>query len=177
MVEPPGAGPEVNAGLAVAVSAMVCGEPGASSVIDKLAVRCPGPSGLKTREIVQLAAAETGDLQLLVSMKSEGFVPARDTAEICRIPVPEFVTVSVCAAPDVPSVIVGKEGSAGEMEIPMPVAAPVPLRASVCGESGALSVNVRVAERKPGACGVNVTFTVHAELTAMGELHVGLEEL
>ena len=79
VVEPPGAGATVNAGLAVAVRAIVCGEFGASSVNVKFAVRWPEPMGLKTREIVQFAAAGTGFLQLLVSVKSAGFVPARET--------------------------------------------------------------------------------------------------
>jgi hypothetical protein len=37
--------------------------------------------GLKTSKIVQLAAGATGAAQLLVKLKSEGFGPARVTAE------------------------------------------------------------------------------------------------
>jgi hypothetical protein len=53
----------------------------------------------------------------------------------------------------------------------------VPVRLTVCGLPGASSVIVTFAERNPGARGVNVTIIVQAELTAMAELHVGLEEL
>jgi hypothetical protein len=56
-------------------------------------------------------------------------------------------------------------------------ARPVPVRLTVCGLPGASSVIATFAERKPGARGVNVTIIVQAELTAMAELHVGLEEL
>jgi hypothetical protein len=87
------------------------------------------------------------------------------------------MTVSVCTVPDVPCVIVGNEGAAGEKTTPGPVATPVPFRARVCGLPGASSVIVTVAERKPEARGVNMTIIVQAELTAMAELHVGLEEL
>ncbi len=178
MVEAPGAAPAVNAGLAVALSEIVWGEPGASSAIVKFAVRWPAPIGLKTSETVQLAAGATGAVQLLVKLKSEGLGPLRETEETWRSVVPESMTVSVCTAPAVPCVIVGNEGAAGENVTPGPAAAtPVPLRARVCGLPGASSVIVTVAERKPEARGVKVTITVQFELTAMAELHVGLEEL
>jgi len=67
--------------LAVALSEIVCGEPGASSVIVKFAVRWPGPIGLKKSEIVQLAAGATGDVQLFVKLKSEGLGPLREAEE------------------------------------------------------------------------------------------------
>jgi hypothetical protein len=167
----------VKAGLAVALSEIICGEPGASSVMVKFAVRWPGPMGVKTSEIVQLAAGTTGAVQLLVKLKSEGFGPPRATDETWRGAVPELMRVSVCTAPDVPCVIVGNEGAAGEKVTPGPAATPVPFRARVCGLPGASSAIVTVAERTPEARGVNVTIIVQAELTAMAELHVGLEEL
>ena len=88
-----------------------------------------------------------------------------------------MMTVRVCNVPDLPSVIVGNEGAAGEKVAPGPVATPVPFRARVCGLPGASSVIVTVAERTPEARGVNMTIIVQAELTAMAELHAGLEEL
>ena len=164
--------------MAVALSEIVCGEPGASSVIVKFAVRWPAPIGLKTSEIVQLAAGATGAVQLFVKLKSEGLGPLRETEETCSGELPELMTVNVCIAPDVPCVIVGNEGTAGEKVTLGPApATPVPLRARVCGLPGASSVIVTVAERTPEARGVNVTITVQAELTAIAELHVGLEEL
>src|SRR6266849_10998687 len=139
--------PAVKAGSAVALSEIVCGEPGASSVISKFAVRWPGPIGLKKSEIVQLAAGATGAVQLLVKLKSEGLGPLRAAKETLRGAVPELITVIVCTAPDVPCVIVGNEGAAGEKATPGPVATPVPFRAKVCGLPGASSVIVTVAER------------------------------
>lgn len=102
MVEPFGAGPGTKAGLAVALSEIVCGDPGASSAITKLAPRWPEPIGLKTSEIVQLAAGATGAVQLLVKLNSEALTPLRETEETWSGAVPEFKTVSDCAAPDVP---------------------------------------------------------------------------
>src|SRR5260370_37757699 len=94
-------------------SETICGEPGASSETVKLAARWPGPMGLKTREIAQLAAGATGAVQLLVEVKSEGLGPLRETEEIWSGAVPELITVNVWAAPEVPSVIVGDEGTVG----------------------------------------------------------------
>ena len=113
----------------------------------------------------------------MVKLNSEALEPARATDATWRGAFPVLVTVSVCAAPDVPCVIVGNEGVAGEKVTPGPTATPVPFRATVCGLPGASSVIVTVAERKPEARGVNVTIIVQLELTAMAELHVGLEEV
>lgn len=103
VVEPPfGAGPGVKAGLAVAMREIVCGEPGASSVMVKFAVLWAETTGLKTSEIVQLAEGATGAWQLLVKLKSKGLGPPRETEEICSGPVPELVIVRIWAKPDVP---------------------------------------------------------------------------
>jgi hypothetical protein len=132
---------------------------------------------LKTREIVQLEAGATGAEQLLVKANSAALEPASATDETWRGAFPELMTVNVCTPPDVPCVIVGNEGVTGEKVTPGPTATPVPLRLTVCGLPGASSVIVTVAERKPEASGANVTIIVQLELTAMAELHAGLEEL
>ncbi len=164
--------------MSVALNKIVCGEPGASSVIIKDAERCPETRGLKTNEILQLVAGATAAVQLLVKLNSEEFGPPRETEETWSGAVPELVTVSVCAAPDVPCVMVGNEGEAGEkVTIGPAAAAPEPVRATVCGLPGASSVRVTVAERTPEASGEKVTITVQLELTATAELHVGLEAL
>src|SRR5258708_38134440 len=103
-----------------------CGEPGASSVIIKFAVRWPAPIGLKTSEIVQLAAGATGAVQLLVKLKSERLGPPRATDETWRGAVPELMTRSVCTAPDVPWVLVGNEGAAGTQGTALAGATPGP---------------------------------------------------
>src|SRR5260370_38321319 len=112
----------------MALREIVWGEPGALSVIIKFAVRWPAPIGLKASEIVQVAAGATGAVKLLVKLKSEGLGPPRATDETWRGAVPELMTVSVCTAPDVPWVIVGNAGAAGEKVTAVVVATPVPLR-------------------------------------------------
>ena len=52
----------------------------------------------------------------------------------------------------------------------------LPLTSMICGESGASSVSLRVAERKPAARGVKVTATVQEALTAMAVLQDGVEK-
>ncbi len=73
--------------------------------------------------------------------------------------------------------IVGNEGTAGLKVIPATGTTLMPLRARVCGLSGASSEIVIVAERTPGARGANVTVIVQVELTAMAVLQAGLETL
>src|SRR5260370_42491534 len=133
--------------------------------------------GLKTSEIAQLAAGAIGAVQLLVKLKYEGLGPLRETEETWSGAVPELITVSVWAAPEVPSVIVGNEGTVGEKVIAATGATPVPLRDKVCGLLGASSEIVTVAESTPGARGVNATMTVRAEVTPIGKEHGCLEEL
>ena len=88
-----------------------------------------------------------------------------------------MITVSICAAPEVPCVTVGNEGAEGEKVTPGLAATPVPARVTVCGLPGASSVIATVAERAPGARGVRVTVIVQAELIGIAVAHVGLEEL
>ena len=116
-------------------------------------------------------------MQLFVKLNSEALDPERATEEMCKGAFPELPTVKICGALDVPCVVLGKAGVAGEKVIAGAAVPPVPLRATVCGESGASSAIVKLAERKPGAAGVKVTTMEQLELTAIGDVHVGLEEL
>ena len=177
MVEPPGAAPTVNAGIAVALSEMLCGDPATSSAIIKVAARCPVATGLNTTEIMQLAAGATGLLHVLLALNSEALEPPSETEDTCSGAFPVLVTVNVCAALEVPCVVAGNEGPAGEMLTPGPLETPVPVTTTVCGEFAASSVSVTVADRTPEAAGGNVTVTVQLEFTAIAEEHVGLEEL
>ena len=52
----------------------------------------------------------------------------------------------------------------------------LPLTLMTCGESGASSVSLRVAERKPAARGVKVTATMQEALTAIALLQDGAEK-
>lgn len=146
----------MKAGLAVALRETVWGELDASSVITKFAVRWPGPTGLNTSEIVQFAVGATGAVQLLVRLKSDGLGPARETADTCSGAVPVLSTVSVCGAPAVPSVMVGKEGTVGEKTIAGDGAIPVPFKARVCGLPGALSATWNAADKGPAVAGMKV---------------------
>ena len=101
-MEPPGAAPAVNAGLAVPLSARDCGEPETSSAIIKLAVRWPATTGLNTIEIVLFAPGATAALQPLLRLNSEALEPPSETEDTCSGAFPEFVTVSICAALEVP---------------------------------------------------------------------------
>ena len=139
VVEPPGAAPGENAGLAMALSEIFCGEPCASSAMVKVAVRGPGPIGLNTTRIVQFAAGATAAVQLLVKLKSEGFGPPTAAEEMWRGAFPELMMVNVCGAPVVPCVMVGKEGAVGERVTAGTAATPAPFRTRVCGLPGALS--------------------------------------
>ena len=156
------------AGFAMAPSETVCGDPGISSEIIKLAVRWPVPSGLKLSEIVQFVAGVTGAVQLLVKLNSEGLVPPRTTEATCSGAFPELVTVSVCATLDVPCVVAGNDGTAGEKEMAGTVAIPVALRTSDCGDAGASSEINKFAVRWPGAVGLKTSEIVQLAAGATG---------
>ena len=176
-MEPPETAPTVKAGLAVAVSETVCGEAGASSDIVKLAACWPAAVGLKTSEIVQLAAGATAAAQLLVNPNSEAFGPPRETEEMCSVALPELLTVSVCDALEVPCVVTGKDGEGGEKVTVGTTAMPLPLKARLCGEPEALSETIRLAVRWPAAAGVKTTEIVQLEAgaTAVVQLLVKLK--
>jgi len=157
----------VAARMAVALSATVCGEPPASSATNKFAVRCPGAIGLNTTEIVQLAETATGAAQLLVKLKSPGFGPPSETPERCSVALPVLVTVTVCAALDVPSVVVENDGPLdGENVIAGAAATPVPLSARLCGLPGALSATCKLAVNVPALAGLNIMVTEQLALAA-----------
>ena len=95
---------------------------------------------------------------------------------MCSVAVPELVT-EIFSDALVPCVTLPKSRLPGTSVTAGAEDRPVPFRVTVCGLPGASSVIETVAERKPGARGVNVTMIVQAELTAMAGLQVGLEEL
>jgi hypothetical protein len=57
------------------VRVIVCGLPGASSVIVTVALLLPSAAGVKVTLMVQLAFAASVDPQVFVSEKSAAFVP------------------------------------------------------------------------------------------------------
>ncbi len=109
-------GARVRAGLLtgcpvpVPLSWAACGESGASSVMEMLAVRRPLPNGENAAPIAQVALTGNAPLQLLVTiLKSLGFEPLRRTEEICSVAKPALVKVTLRGALVVPWSVSGNE--------------------------------------------------------------------
>ena len=174
------AGVRVTAGLVTGVpmplplSGTDCGEPGASSVITMLAVRCPPARGVKLTAIVQLALIAYAPLQELAILKSPGLAPLSRTEEMCSVALPAFVRVTVCAGLVLPWLVLGNERLPGISVTPGCGATPVPVRGMDCGLAGALSVAVRLAWRGPVAEGVKTTVI---EQVPFGDSTVGMLQL
>lgn len=138
------------------------------SITCRFAVRAPAALGVKATETVHVPFTATGVLQVLVWLKSAGFVPPTTTCETVSGPVPEFVTVTVCAVAELPSVVVAKVSVFGEAAAEG-TPTPVPPSETVCVAPAlfpALSVITNVALRMPGAPGVNVTDIEHVDPAA-----------
>ncbi len=88
---------------AVPVKLTICGELPALSVIVTAAERFPVTVGLKFTLIVQFAPTATLVPQALVCEKSLMFVPVIAIEEIESAALPPLVSVTVCAALDVPT--------------------------------------------------------------------------
>jgi hypothetical protein len=92
-VEPRAAGEIAKAALTVALSGMLCGELGASSVMIMEAARAPIARGERDTLMVQVVpAAYAAAEQLFVRLKSLEFVPPRAMEAMCSGPVPEFAS-------------------------------------------------------------------------------------
>lgn len=137
-----------------------CGLPGPLSAILIAAERLPMAVGVKVTLIVQLAPAPTELPQVLVWEKSPLLVPVTLTLVMLRLALPLLVRTMFWAVlgvltawlpkvrPEVERLAVGPE--------------PVPARLTLWIAPARLlllSVTVSVAERAPGAVGVNVTLT------------------
>jgi len=164
-------GDSVTAGAAAApvpVRAAVCGEPVALSAIERLAVRVPVAAGLNSTETVQVAAAASVVPHVVADLRKElASVPVMVSDVSVRVAVPEFLTVTTCAAVVEPTVVEAKVRLVGDnVTAGAAAAAPVPVRAAVCGEPVALSAIVRLAVRVPVAAGLNSTETVQVAAAA-----------
>jgi len=177
-VDPPGAAPAKNAGFAVPLMLMICGESGASSVSVTLATRAPVASGVNVSTIVHvpltgIAALHVGSEKLNSFM----FAPPNATPVMCRAAVPVFFTVTLIGAL-VPCVIVPKSGLLGvTVTAAEGGAIAFPLTLMAWGESGASSVSITLAVRNPAASDKNVTVIAHEALTGMALLQAGSEKL
>lgn len=155
---------------ALPVSITLCGLLGALSVTVKDAVRLPVALGAKVILNVQVAPASTLVPQLLVWEKSPALAPVIAMLEIVSVPVPPLDKLSAWAELLVPTAwlvkltVVPEKVTAG--------ATPVPVSATVCGLSAALSVMVTLAARVPVAVGPKITLIVQLAPAATELPHV-----
>lgn len=123
--------------------------------------------GVNVMEIAQLAAIATELPQvLLVMLNRPALVPVRETEVMLSAAVPLLVSMTVCAAEAVFSVL-AKESPVGLRLTSGPTA--VPLKVTTCVEPVtplALSVTVTVAENVPVCVGAKVAVIVQVALTA-----------
>ncbi len=134
------------------------------SVTTSEAERLPETWGANVTLMVQLLPAPTELPQLFVWAKALALLPVNPMLLREREAFPVLLSVTVCAELVVPRVWLLKVKLAGLT--PAVGAVPVPLRLTVCGLVVALSVMLKVAERLPGAVGVNVTLIVQVALAA-----------
>src|SRR2546421_3681231 len=123
-------------------------------------VRVPDAAGVNFTVTVQEAPTARVE-QVFVWLKS----PLAETAEAVADVVPVLVTVTVCAAEGVPTIVPGKDRLVGFGLRIGPGATPVPESGTVLVMRDA--VTVRLPVREPVAVGVNVTLTVQEEPAAM----------
>ena len=118
----------------VPVRLIVCGLPVALSAIVSVADRDPGALGVNVMLMVQLELGVTGLLvvQVVPLATTNSVLPVEGADVNVRLPVPLFITVTLCALLVVPtgcevakfSVVVGVRTTVGDV--------PVPLSATVC---------------------------------------------
>ena len=92
-------------------------------------------------------------------------VPVRVSEVSVTVPVPVFLTVTVCAAVVDPMVVDAYVNVVGDRET-VRVDAPVPVIATVCGVPVALSATERFAVSVPAASGLNSMETAQVALAA-----------
>jgi hypothetical protein len=109
--------------------------------------------GLKTTLRLQLAPASNDRPQLLVSLNSSALVPVIARADILKMLLPTFVSVTLFEALTLPLLMEPKFKLVGESF----AVVPTPVRLTVCGVPAALSLTLRAAVRVPLAVGRNRT--------------------
>jgi hypothetical protein len=153
--------------VATPVSEHVCGEPGALSLTESVAVSVPAAVGSRVIEMVHEAPATSVPPQLLVTAKDALLVPVRLMLVMVSAALPVLVSVAVCAVLLVPVSMEPKSSLAGvSVAAGAAGAVPVPVSVLVCGEPLALSETLRVAVAEPTVAGAKVTEMVQEELAA-----------
>ena len=142
----------------VPVRDTICGLVGALSVMVNEAVRLPVAVGVNLTLLVQLLLAATELPHVLVSPKSPGLAPVIAMPLTDRAAFPVLFRVTESGVLVVPRVWLGKGKVEGLGMAAGPV--PVPVRVTVCGLPGALSVMVTAAVSVEAKVGLNVTLIV-----------------
>ena len=148
----------------VPVRVALCGLPAALSDTERVPVRAPVAPGRNVTLMVQLAPAAKVVPQVVVSAKSEAFVPAIETPLMVMVPLPVFRSVTVLAllvtfTGWIPNgTVVGVRLATGLV--------PVPVKLTCCGLVGSESAIRRVAVLLPLAVGVKVTLMLQLVPTA-----------
>jgi hypothetical protein len=148
----------------VPVRVALCGLPAALSETERVPDREPIAPGRNVTLMVQLAPAAKVVPQVVVSAKSEAFVPAIETLLMVMVPVPVFFSVTVLALvvtftgwiPN--ATVVGVTLATGVV--------PVPVKLTCCGLLGSESAIRSVAVLLLLAVGVNVTLMLQLAPTA-----------
>ena len=111
--------------------------------------------------------------QVVVSLKSPGFVPVSEIARELSEAVPVFVTVIAWAGELLPRIVLAKVSDEVEsVTLGAGAAAALPVRATVCGDPVTLSAMLTDAVRVPAAVGLNVTVMAQLAPTARVAAHV-----
>jgi hypothetical protein len=138
------------------------------------AVNAPAAAGLNVTDTVQLAPTASAVVQVVADFRNEvALVPEMVSDVSVKAAVPEFFTVTTCAAVVTPTLVeanvsvVGVSVTAGAV-----AAAPVPVKDTDCGVPVALSAIERAAVNAPATNGLNSTDTVQVAPTASEVVHV-----
>ena len=142
----------------VPVSAMLCGDPEALSVIEMAAVSDPPAVGSKSPVIVQVPPAATLVPHVFVNANEVAFAPVTPMLVIDNATPPVLVSVTDCVAVAVPTGDEPNERLVADRVTAGPT--PVPLNAIVCGEFPALSMIVIAAVRAPTVVGAKWPWSV-----------------
>ena len=130
-------------------------------------------AGVKVAEIVQLALDASVLPQVVVWVKSVGFVPPRTMLAMFSVAPPVLVSVTDMEDEALAGAVLGKL-----MVVPESVAMgagevwPTPVSMTVCGEPAALSATESAAVKVPVAVGVKFTEMVQNAPAATDEPHV-----
>jgi len=135
------------------VSAIVCGEPPALSLIVMAASSGPATIGVKCPWMVQLAPAARLIPQSFAKTNEDVSGPVKPMFAMERVASPVLVRVTSCDVLVVPISKPPNDRLLAENDVTG--ATPVPPNVMLCGDPAALSVIEMAAESEPNAAGAN----------------------